>query len=49
MSLKSQIYAVFVFNLENFTPDRIFLHGQLHVTIIPSVQTKQLEAQTWKR
>lgn len=27
MSLKSKIYAVFVFNLENFTPDRIFLHG----------------------
>ena len=21
------MYAVFVFNLENFTPDRIFLHG----------------------
>ena len=28
MSLKSKIYAVFVFNLENVTPDRIFLHGQ---------------------
>ena len=27
MSMKSKIYAVFVFNLENFTPDRIFLHG----------------------
>ena len=27
MSLKSKIYAVFVFNLENFTPGRIFLHG----------------------
>ena len=27
MSLKSKISAVFVFNLENFTPDRIFLHG----------------------
>ena len=27
MSLKSKMYAVFVFNLENFTPDRIFLHG----------------------
>ena len=25
MSLKSKIYAVFVFNLENFTPDGIFL------------------------
>ena len=27
MSMKSKIYAVFVFNLENVTPDRIFLHG----------------------
>ena len=27
MSLKSKIYAVFVFNLKNFTPDSIFLHG----------------------
>ena len=27
MSLTSKIYAVFVFNLDNFTPDRIFLHG----------------------
>ena len=27
MSLKSKIYASFVFNLENFTPARIFLHG----------------------
>ena len=30
MSLKSKIYAFLVFNLENFTPARIFLH----VTII---------------
>ena len=27
MSLKSKIYVVLVFNLENFTPDRIVLHG----------------------
>ena len=36
-SLKSKIYAIFVFNLENLTPDRIFLHGRrwaVPVTII---------------
>ena len=27
ISLKSKIYAIFVFNLENFPPVRIFLHG----------------------
>ena len=27
MSLKSKIFAVFVFKLENFTPARIFLYG----------------------
>ena len=30
MSLKSKIYAVFVFNLENFSPDRIFYAGNAH-------------------
>ena len=27
ISLKGKIYADFVFNLENFTPDKIFLHA----------------------
>ena len=33
MSLKSKIYAVIVLNLENFTPDRIFLHGHCNYQV----------------